>query len=95
MRVLVRAAAAADIDAAYLWYEQQRAGLGEEFLLEVQTVRERILRNPETFPVMHRQTRRVLLKRFPYAMYYRLAGDLVIVIACLHGRRDPKRLVTR
>ena len=57
MRVLVRAAAAADIDAAYRWYEQQRAGLGEEFLLEVQTVRERILRNPETFPVMHRQTR--------------------------------------
>ena len=95
MHVLVRAAAAADIDAAYLWYEKQRAGLSEEFPLEVEAVRERILRNPDTFPVMHRHTRRVLLKRFPYAMYYRLAGDLVIVVACMHGRRDPKRLVTR
>ena len=95
MRGLVRAAAAADIDAAYRWHEQQRTGPGEDFLIEVQAARERILRNPDTFPVMHRQTRRVLLKRFPYAMYYRFTGDLVIVAACMHGRRDPKRLVMR
>ncbi len=95
MRVLVRAAAAADIDEAFLWYEKQRAGLGEEFLREVEAVRTRIVLNPETFPVTHRQTRRVLLQRFPYAMYYRLAGDLVIVVACMHGRRDPRRVARR
>jgi hypothetical protein len=32
MQVLVRPAAAADIDDAFLWYEQQRAGLGDDFL---------------------------------------------------------------
>ena len=95
MRVLIRAAAAADIDEAYLWYENRRIGLGEEFLREVDAVRERILRSPDTFPVMHRQTRRVLLRRFPYAMYYRLDGDLVIVVACMHGRRDPRRVAKR
>ena len=95
MRVLVRAAAAADIDEAYRWYENRRAGLGEEFLREVEAVRERILLSPDTFPVMHRQTRRVLLRRFPYAMYYRVDGDLVIVVACMHGRRDPKRMANR
>jgi len=30
--VVLRPAAAADVEAAYRWYEQQRAGLGDEFL---------------------------------------------------------------
>lgn len=34
-RLLVRPAAAADIEGAYQWYERQRVGLGEEFLTSV------------------------------------------------------------
>jgi len=30
-QLLIRPAAAADIEEAYLWYEKQRTGLGEEF----------------------------------------------------------------
>ncbi len=37
MAVLVRPAAAADIEFAFRWYEDQRAGLGEEFLGELQS----------------------------------------------------------
>ncbi len=32
MQTVVRPAAAADIEEAFLWYEQQRGGLGNEFL---------------------------------------------------------------
>jgi hypothetical protein len=35
MQVLVRPAAAADIDDAFLWYERQRPGLGADFLQTV------------------------------------------------------------
>ena len=38
MQLLVRAAAAADVEEAYLWYQRQRAGVGEEFLEAVDAI---------------------------------------------------------
>jgi hypothetical protein len=38
MQLVVRPAAAADIDEAFLWYEDQRPGLGQEFLAAAQAV---------------------------------------------------------
>jgi hypothetical protein len=49
----------------------------------------RILENPETYPVFHREARRIRLKRFPYSILYRVYPELIVIVACLHGRRDP------
>ncbi len=65
MEVIVCPAAAANIDEAFVWYEQQRSGLGEEFLAAVQATRESIAAHPAMYPVIHRDTRRALLHRFP------------------------------
>jgi len=89
--VIIRPAAAAEIDEAYLWYESQRTGLGEEFLAEVNGMLERIGEMPELYAVLRRDTRRAMLGRFPYSLLYRLVGDEVIVVACFHGKRDPRR----
>ncbi len=48
--------------------------------------------DPLRHPCVLDEIRRVRLKRFPYALFYRVTGDTVAVIACLHHRRDPKRL---
>jgi hypothetical protein len=37
----------------------------------------------------HEDTRRALLARFPYALFYRAEPDRVLVIACFHAKRDP------
>lgn len=95
MEVVVRAAAAADIDDAYLWYERRSAGLGEEFLAAVDAAQVRLAGDPEKFPIVHRETRRVLLQRFPYALYYRVFGDRIVIVACMHGRRDPRQWRSR
>jgi len=92
---LFRPAAAADVDDAYLWYEAQRSGLGEEFLAAVSAAVESIQVKPELYPVVHRQTRRALLRRFPYGLYYRIMGEQVVVVACFHAKRDPKRWQSR
>jgi plasmid stabilization system protein ParE len=60
-RVVVRPAAAADIEDADRWYESQRPGLGEEFLAALRGTQDRILEHPEAYPVLHRDTRRVLI----------------------------------
>jgi toxin ParE1/3/4 len=91
-RVLVRPAAAADIEDAYEWYESRQSGLGDEFLDALRTTRDRLLEHPEAYPVLHRDTRRVLIaERFPYTLFYRIYGDMVVVVACLHAKRDPRR----
>jgi plasmid stabilization system protein ParE len=95
MRFIVRPAAAADIDEAYLWYESQRVGLGDEFLAAAQAVIDEIAEDPLRHPVVLRNTRRTLLRRFPYAVYYRVYDDVVVVVACMHGRRNPTRWQSR
>ena len=89
--VIFRPAAAADIEDAYVWYERRRQGLGDEFLLAVQSAQLVLSERPEAFPALHRQTRRALLKRFPYSLYYRIYAERIVIVACMHARRDPKR----
>ena len=95
MQIVVRPAAAADIDEAFLWYEGQRAGLGYEFLAAAQAVVDVIAQHPLRYPVVRRNTRRALLRRFPYAIYFRIYGDIIVVVACMHGRRNPRRWQVR
>jgi plasmid stabilization system protein ParE len=89
-QAIFRPAAAADVEEACRWYEQQRSGLGGEFLLSLDATLRAIGEQPEQYPVLHRATRRALLARFPYGLYYRIHGDLLVIIACMHARRDPK-----
>jgi plasmid stabilization system protein ParE len=49
------------------------------------------MRNPFQYSVVHGEKRRALLRRFPYALTYRASEDEVVILACLHARRDPKR----
>lgn len=88
--VLFRPAAAADVEDAFNWYEQRRDGLGGQFLAELRRSIIALQRHPELAAVLHRGTRRVLLSRFPYALYYRVLDDRIIVVACLHGHRAPR-----
>ena len=92
---IVRPAASADVEDAYRWYEAQQTGLGEEFLAAADAAIKSVVANPLQFPVIHRQTRRALFRRFPYGLYYRIVSDQIIVVACMHGRRDPRRWQSR
>ena len=85
MSLVVRPAAAADLDEAFLWYEAQREGLGEEFLNAVTRVMDALAESPRQYPVVHRDTRRALVRRFPYSVFYRVMRSDVVVVACFHG----------
>jgi plasmid stabilization system protein ParE len=89
--VVIRPEAEADLAEAHRWYEAQRPGLGQRFLLSVEAALFAIQRHPETFPVVHNQIRRVLLRRFPYGVYYVVADLHTAVLAVFHCKRDPQR----
>ena len=89
--VLVTVAAAADIDGAFNWYQNQRAGLGDEFRDALRSTLNQVQVNPRLFQVVHRGTRRALLRRFPYGVYFKEFPEVIIIVACMHGRREPIR----
>ena len=91
----VRPAAAADLEDAYRWYEARRPGLGGEFLESAGSTLEAIVRQPKRFPLVHRDLRRALLRRFPYGIFFRIQGDRLMVVACFHAKRDPRRWQSR
>ena len=62
---------------------------GAAFLLCVEEVLERIGRAPELYTAVYHDVRRALTRRFPYAVYYRIAGHEVVVLGILHTHRDP------
>jgi plasmid stabilization system protein ParE len=70
------------------WYESRRPGLGREFGQALDVLIARIAASPLAFPRVHQETRRAILSRFPYAVYFRLAKEAVIVLA-IHGRQHP------
>ena len=88
-RVVIQPEAEADLDEAYRWYENQRSGLGGEFIECVEAVFERICETPELHAVVHKAVRQALVKRFPYVVCYVFEGDRVDVVAVFHGHRDP------
>ena len=78
------------MDEAYNWYEQQKIGLGDEFIDCIDELLDRICLMPQSYPIVYRDVRRAIIKRFPYAIYYRLVSSRIIVTAIFHSHRNPK-----
>jgi plasmid stabilization system protein ParE len=93
MRLVIRSRAETDLREAQNWYENQRTGLGAEFLAEIDATIRVLIRDPQRHPVYYRGFRRVLTRRFPYKLFYRLEDDRVIIFRVLHVRRDHPGLL--
>jgi plasmid stabilization system protein ParE len=89
-RLQVLPAAVDDVAEAQNWYEEQRNGLGDEFVDEVEAALELVAAHPMRRPAEYRGTRRTLVNRFPYVIHYRVSGDDVEIFAIVHSKRNPR-----
>ena len=80
-----------ELQDAYDWYENQRSGLGVEFMDAIDGVIQQILSNPESFPKAYKERRKALPARFPYLVIFEIHGDVVLVVAVIHSSRNPRR----
>jgi len=86
----VQSEAQRDIEAAALWYEHQRPGLGVRFVRELDELLERVAERPQQFPIVEESVHRGLLGRFPYAIYFVAEETRVTLLAVLHQHRSPE-----
>jgi toxin ParE1/3/4 len=87
-RVRVRPEAELDLLVAAGWYEAQRQGLGTEFIDELSLLVASLAENALLYEERFEVVRRVFARRFPYAVYFQIVGDEVVVISILHMRRS-------
>ena len=78
-----------DVESAFKWYEAEETGLGFDFLSELRTCYERLRRAPYAYQQLRSGVRRALTKQFPYAVYFSIEADTVIVLAVVHTARNP------
>ncbi len=91
MNVVVLDEAEAELAAASDWYEQEREGLGDNLLAEAGRVLDAISASPTTWPIVagSKVVRRLLFTRFPYAAYFIIRDEHVLVLAFGHTSRRP------
>ena len=89
MRIKVLDQAAEDLIEGFHFYEDQRAGLGSYFLANLHADIESL----RLYGGMHRQVyrryHRLLSRRFPFAVFYKVQADTAFIYAVIDCRRDP------
>lgn len=87
--VRLRPAALQELTEAWSWYETKREGLGDEFRVCVDAGMAEIGRSPLACAKVRGETRRKVVRRFPYVLLYLAEPEHVEVIAVFHTSRDP------
>ncbi len=89
MRIRILASARRDLEAGIDFYERQQLGLGDYFIACLKSDIERLQLSAGSHRRVYGPLHRALGKTFPYAIYYRMDEDQVLVFAVIDCRRDP------
>lgn len=87
--------ARAEFEAAVEHYEAERRGLGRTFADAVRVATRHIAEAPAVGAPFTGGTRRIFIRRFPYALIYATDERTVVVLAVAHFRRRPGYWRTR
>jgi len=77
------------------WYADISAHLSERFVEAVESTVQLIAEFPLRFPIVYRERRRAGVRRFPYGLFYQVEAERILLIACFHGKRNPRRWQSR
>lgn len=94
-RIRILEAARRDLLAGYRFYEQQSEGIGRYFLDSLYSDIESLRISAGVHAVYFDHYHRLLSKRFPWSVYYRVEGEEIRIYAVLDSRRNPDLIRNR
>ncbi len=94
-QIIITEAAEEDLRQAFLWYEQQREGLGLEFETTVNDAVDSIASNPFKTAIRYKTVRVFYLDRFPYGLHFTEQENTVTIIAAYHTSKSPENWKNR
>ena len=86
-----------DIQNAVDFYDESVAGLGAQFVEQLETDITKIAESPKHFFCAYPEidVRRYPMKRYPYSVFYRIDTTYVTIIAVVHQAREPLQWLDR
>lgn len=91
MRITILQSAVEDLYAGRVFYEKQGEGVGAYFFDSLFSDIDSLV----LYGDIHAETfdhHRMLSRRFPYAVYYKMGGDVIVVHRVLDLRRNPRAI---
>ncbi len=79
-----------EIASAYIWYEMQKPGLGDEFLGELERALTLLKTKPKYFGFINQYQRRLILKKFPYKIIYEIFDNEIAIFTVRHSKQKDK-----
>ncbi len=89
MKIRILSSALQDLREGYEFYEKQAEGIGAYFMDSLFSDIDSLILNAGVHPIYFGGYHRMLSKRFPFAIYYKVAKDQVVVYTVLDCRRNP------
>jgi|SRR6185436_11305240 len=93
--VIIRPEAKKDLQEAKTWYRNISPELRNDFVRRVDDAIALAQERPLAFQIVYRTFRRILLHRFPYALFYHAGEGRIVVVGVLHQTRDPEIIESR
>jgi len=71
------------------YYAARDTQLAARFVEAVEDAIRRIVESPSSWRILEDGVRRCLTRVFPYGVLYSVEGDHILIVAVMHGSRDP------
>lgn len=93
--IVFRPEATQDVEEVCRFLNNEHAGLGDKFVLQLNDRLQKAASHPRLFAAVWQNVRATVLKRFTYVAYYRAHADRIEVLAVVHGNRDDSSWKSR
>ena len=81
--------ALAGFEDAARYYAQTQAGLGQRFVLSVETAIHKLAEHPSNYAILEGDVRRCLMRIFPHAVPYTIETDFILIVAVMDCHQKP------
>lgn len=78
-----------EAEAAAAWYAERSPTAAAAFIDELEVAESAITRLPGAWPPYHHETRRYLLRHFPFSVVYRVEESRILIVAVANAKRRP------
>ncbi|MCC7220377.1 MAG: type II toxin-antitoxin system RelE/ParE family toxin [Candidatus Contendobacter sp.] len=95
MQVWIARSAETDLLEGFVFYEKQQPGIGDYFLDSLFADIDALALYAGIHIKFNGRLHRMLARRFPFAIYYELRGDVASVVAVLDCRQNPASITER
>lgn len=74
---------------AITWYDEHKPGLGQVFFDDYLHLEHRLTENPYQFPIVFESLRQATFSHFPYSIFFKIVGEVLIICAIFNQKRNP------